>query len=247
MSSAFGTTHVPFNELMAGQSPADAAKRLLASSLLADKEKVKALLEKTPDEILASNDPWISYVMKSADEATAMSRSTGRFRTRSRRKCSFLVWWSSVSTGHPSHRTRRSRFASPMRGQGYNYNGTVAPAQTTFYGMFDRHYSYSKPSPWTLPDIWLKAGAEFDKSTPLNFVSTSDIIGGNSGSPVINKDLQLVGIAFDGTSKACRRLHLRRNGESLRQRSFVGDSRGRQDVYKAERLAKELKAGKIEN
>ena len=249
MSSAFGTTKVPFNELMAGQSPADAAKRLLASSFLVDKEKVKALLDKTPDEILASNDPWISYVMKSADEATAMSRKYREIQDKEQAKVQLLglVVFGVYGTSIPPDATFSLRIADGVV-KGYNYNGTVAPAQTTFHGMFDRHYSYSKPSPWTLPDVWLTAGSEFDRSTPLNFASTNDIIGGNSGSPVINKELQLVGIAFDGnieslpgdyifdeTANRCVSVHSSGILEAV------------QDVYKAERLAKELKAGKITN
>ena len=249
MSSAFGTTKVPFNELMAGQSPADAAKRLLASSFLVDKEKVKALLDKTPDEILASNDPWISYVMKSADEATATSRKYREIQDKEQAKVQLLglVVFGVYGTSIPPDATFSLRIADGVV-KGYNYNGTVAPAQTTFHGMFDRHYSYSKPSPWTLPDVWLTAGSEFDRSTPLNFASTNDIIGGNSGSPVINKELQLVGIAFDGnieslpgdyifdeTANRCVSVH------------SLGILEAVQDVYKAERLAKELKAGKITN
>ena len=89
--------------------------------------------------------------------------------------------------------------------RGYDYNGTTAPPYTTFYGLYDRYYSQCVATgrtgadcPWYLPQRWLDAREDLSLATPYNFVSTKDIIGGNSGSPVVNKDLEVVGIAFDG-------------------------------------------------
>ena len=89
--------------------------------------------------------------------------------------------------------------------RGYDYNGTAAPPYTTFYGLYDRYYSGCVATgrtdgscPWDLPKQWLDARSRLDLATPYNFVATADIIGGNSGSPVVNRDLEVVGIAFDG-------------------------------------------------
>ncbi|MBK9735766.1 MAG: S46 family peptidase [Saprospiraceae bacterium] len=81
--------------------------------------------------------------------------------------------------------------------KGYEYNGTIAPTITTFYGMYDRYYSFKKLFPWTLPQRWLNPPMELLQA-PFNTVSTNDIIGGNSGSPLINKDREAVGLIFDG-------------------------------------------------
>ena len=82
--------------------------------------------------------------------------------------------------------------------KGYDYNGTEAPWHTTFYGMYDRHFSFQGRDEWALPDRWKTPPAGLDLATPLDFVSTADIIGGNSGSPVLDKDLEIVGLVFDG-------------------------------------------------
>ncbi len=81
--------------------------------------------------------------------------------------------------------------------KGYDYNGTTAPYKTTYFGLYDRYYSNDGKYPWDLPEKWKNPTMELLKS-PLNFVSTTDIIGGNSGSPVINQNSEVVGLAFDG-------------------------------------------------
>ena len=79
--------------------------------------------------------------------------------------------------------------------KGYNENGHFISPITTFAGAYDRH---TGKDPFALPETWLKAKDRIDLKTPLNMCSTNDIIGGNSGSPVINKDAEVVGIIFDG-------------------------------------------------
>lgn len=79
----------------------------------------------------------------------------------------------------------------------YEYNGTIAPVFTTFFGLYDRHFSNNGEFPWSLPEKWMNPSMELLKS-PLNLVSTNDIIGGNSGSALINQKGEAVGLIFDG-------------------------------------------------
>jgi hypothetical protein len=125
--------------------------------------------------------------------------------------------------------------------KGYPMNGTKAPYKTTLYGLYDRALGFDKQGDWTLPQRFWERKKHLDLSTPVNFVCECDIVGGNSGSPVINRQGELVGIVFDG------------NIESLAGRFFFDPENNRavsvhsayvlealQKLYDASDLADEL-------
>jgi S1-C subfamily serine protease len=130
--------------------------------------------------------------------------------------------------------------------KGYEYNGTVAPPMTTFYGLYDRYYSFGKTDPWKLSERWANPPATLKLNTPMNFVSTNDIIGGNSGSPAVNKNLEVVGLIFDGNIESLPGDFI---FDETSNRSVAVHSsgllEGLEQIYKAERIVKELRAGKI--
>jgi V8-like Glu-specific endopeptidase len=82
--------------------------------------------------------------------------------------------------------------------KGYESGTTNVPYKTTFNGLYERNAAFDNKPPYHLPKRWFDKRKDLDLSTPLNFVCTADIIGGNSGSPIINRDAEVVGLIFDG-------------------------------------------------
>ena len=88
--------------------------------------------------------------------------------------------------------------------KGYEERGKKVPFTTTFAGLYERSEEHKNSDPFELPKRWLKRKDKLDLKTPFNFVSTADIIGGNSGSPVVNRAGEFVGIIFDGNIQSLR-------------------------------------------
>lgn len=130
--------------------------------------------------------------------------------------------------------------------QVYQYNGTLAPAMTTFYGLYDRFRSFGTDSDWDLPYRWRIPPMGLDLGTPLNFVSTVDSYGGNSGSPVVTKDLRLVGLNFDRNINALVRdyLYLPERGRNVMV-NMQAIQEALTYVYHADRVVRELTTGRM--
>ncbi len=82
--------------------------------------------------------------------------------------------------------------------KGYEAGTTMVPPKTTFNGLFERNAAFDNQPPWDLPAHWLEKKGKLNLDTPYNFVCTCDIIGGNSGSPILDRDAKVVGLVFDG-------------------------------------------------
>lgn len=129
---------------------------------------------------------------------------------------------------------------------GYEYNGTLAPTYTTFHGLYDRYYGHRGSVDWALPERWQAPPPGLDLSTPLNFISTADTYGGNSGSPTVTPDLELVGLNFDRNIDGLSRdfIYLPERG-----RNIMVDARAIQAaldyVYDADRVDQELLTGQL--
>ncbi len=111
--------------------------------------------------------------------------------------------------------------------------------------MYDRNRSHGQASDWELPNRWRVPPMGLDLGTPLNFVSTADSYGGNSGSPAVTKDLRIVGLNFDRNINALVRdyIYLPERG-----RNVMVDVRAIQEalmyVYRADRVVRELTTGR---
>jgi hypothetical protein len=156
------------------------------------------LLGKKAKKMKKSKDPIIKMgqliVPKSQASSNAF-RSTSAMRNALAGKVANEVF-SVYGLDIPPDATFTLRLADGVV-KSYDYNGTKAPVKTSYYGMYDRNISFDNTFPWGLPEKWNNPPKELLQS-PLNFISTNDIIGGNSGSPIINKKGEVVGLIFDG-------------------------------------------------
>ena len=125
--------------------------------------------------------------------------------------------------------------------KGYEENGKSIPFATNIGGAYEHAAEHGSQSPYNLPESWMKAKPSLNLKTPFNFVSTADIIGGNSGSPTVNKKGEVVGIIFDGNIPS---LPWNFAYSDKQGRAVSVDSRGIQEalrkIYGANALADEL-------
>jgi hypothetical protein len=173
---------------------------LVDGTKLADPAVRKALLDGGEAAVAASADPMIvaarraDPILREAqrrihDTVTSVLTPAGEKLGKAR----FLIYGKDA---YPDATfTLRLSYGTV---EGYPYNGTIAPPFTTFYGLYDRAASFSNKPPFDLTAKEAAGRHKLDLSTPLDFVATGDIIGGNSGSPVVNRDGELVGLIFDG-------------------------------------------------
>jgi hypothetical protein len=234
-------------ELLHGKTLEHASDELLSKSILTTKEKLLEFAKKGYNEVLISNDPFIFYVLNTQDELEKL-KTENQVRVDKEEILNQMLGealYKIYGDAIPPDATNTLRLADGIV-KGYDYNGTRAPFKTTFYGALDRYYSFDKKFPYKLPSYFEDLPKDFDPSTPLNFVCTNDIVGGNSGSAVVNTQAQIVGLAFDGnieslpsnfiyTTEANRTVCV----------SALGMIEAIRDLYKANRLSNEIINGKI--
>ncbi len=234
-------------KITGGNTGNAAVNYMLGNTVLTNAGKLKALVKEGPDAILSSSDPFIYFLVNTETQRANLQNEEMQLSSEEATysqelgKALFDVYGTSI----PPDATFTLRISDGVV-KGYPYNGTIAPPFTTFYGLYDRYYSFGKKFPWNLPEKWVNPPADFNLSTPLDFVCTSDIIGGNSGSPVINEKAQIVGLAFDGNIESLpgNFIFTTKTNRAVAVQS-VGMMEAIKDLYKATRLSDELEAGKI--
>lgn len=244
-----GSDHFITNVLFNGKRGDDAVAYLNSKSGLTSKEKyLKFIKENTPDQILNSNDPFIkfvNYVTKKRAELEPKNReiqNTLAVLNQQLGELVFTIYGNQI----PPDATSSLRISDGVIA-GYEYNGTLAPGKTTYFGLWDRWYSFGKKAyPWGLHPRWQKIPEGFDLSIPVGFASTNDIVGGNSGSSVINRNKEVVGLVHDGNleSLAGDFIFLESNNRTVATDSW-GLMEALKFIYKTDRLVNELQQGKI--
>jgi len=186
--------------VLEGKAPAEAAHRLISGTRLADAAFRKSLLDGGEAAVAASQDPLIALARKvdpmlrearkqMEDEVDSVEVQAGEKIGQAR----FAAYGKSA---YPDATfTLRLSYGTVA---GYPMNGTLAPPFTTLYGLYERAYAFGLKPPFDLPERYLKRKGMLDLASRLDFVTTNDVIGGNSGSPVVNKSGELVGLIFDG-------------------------------------------------
>lgn len=183
------------------QSPKAAAAYLIKNTKLTDPAFVSELMTR-PGAVALSNDPLLALARIGFPRYVAAGRQAQQLVQRQEVLRGQLgrMLYDVYGTAVPPDATFSLRINDGIV-QSYDYNGTKAPILTTFAGLYDRNYSFADKAPWNLPARWKNPPLELLKQ-PMCFISTNDIIGGNSGSPLINKNREAVGLAFDGNMES---------------------------------------------
>jgi len=186
--------------VLAGKSPEARADELVSGTKLADPEVRKQLAKGGFEAIDASNDPMILVAREIDAKAREMRKRyetevTGVERANYAKIARALFETEGNKIYPDATFTLRLSYGAV---EGYMENGKKVPPYTTLGGLYARSDAFKHEFPYNLPPRWVEKKSALNLNTPFNFVSTNDIIGGNSGSPTINQNGELVGLIFDG-------------------------------------------------
>lgn len=227
-------------EVLGKESPDQLAARLVKGSKLGDPKVRKQLYDGGADAIATSKDPMIQLALlvdapsralrkQMEDEVESATRKNHELIAAARFKIQ------GTNTYPDATFSPRLSFGTV---KGWVEDGKTVAPYTTFGSTFERH---SGADPFALPKSWLAAKGQVDLATPMNFVTTNDIIGGNSGSPVFNRDAEIVGLIFDGNIHSLGGDY---GFDDILNRAVAVDSRAilhaLEKVYKVDRLVNEL-------
>ena len=229
--------------ILGGKTPAEQAKYLIDNTKLDDPNFRKQLYEGGEAAINASTDPLIVLQREIDPQARELRKTYDDKVDAVIRKAGGTI----AKVAFAQHGTESYPDAtftlrlSYGAVKGFMEKGKHVPYFTTMGGAYQHAAAHGDKPPYQLPESWMKSKTKINLATPLNYVSTADIIGGNSGSPMVNKEGEVVGIIFDG------------NIQSLPWNFFFDDTVGRsvsvdsrgileslRNIYGATALADEL-------
>ncbi len=185
--------------VLAGQGPRERAAELVSGTSLFSTEARKKLAAGGPSAIASSQDPLIQLAKILEPEYRALRTINEELDEKERQAYATITEAKFKAEGESVYpdATFTLRLAYGLV-EGYQEDGQSIPSNTTMSGAFDHEAAHGKTDDWVLPESWNQAKDKITSSTPFNFVCTADIIGGNSGSPVVDRQGQMVGIIFDG-------------------------------------------------
>jgi hypothetical protein len=242
----FGASDELVQKVLNGKSPRDRATELITSTQVRDVAFRKKLYEGGASAVGAAKDPMIELARLIDPEARAL-RKVFEEQTEVKQQSQAAISRARNAilgtSGYPDA-TFTLRLSYGLV-KGYEEDGHPVPAITTLGGLYERAKEMNNRAPFELPARWEKRKSKLNLKAPYNFVSTCDIIGGNSGSPVVNRAGEFVGIIFDG------------NLQSLPWDYAFSDRQGRatsvhsaaiiealNNVYEVKELARELLNGR---
>ncbi len=200
MVELLGADHPLVKQILNGRTPEERANELIDGTKLKDPAYRKELAAGGRQAIESSTDPMIVLARiidakarelrkRYETEVTGVERANYSKIARAR--------FDNEGTKLYPDATFTLRLSYGVI-KGYKENGKKIAPFTTLGGLYNRSAQFKSQFPYNLPPRWLEKKSSVDLSTPFNFVSTNDIIGGNSGSPTINKNAEMVGLIFDG-------------------------------------------------
>jgi hypothetical protein len=186
--------------MLDGKSPQERATELVLKTKVGDVAVRKQLYDAGQKAIVASEDPMI-VLARSVDPPARAIRKTMESKVDEVERQAYAqiakAKYATEGTNSYPDATFSLRLAFGTV-RGYEEEGKQIPFETRIAGLYERSREHHDRPPFDLPQTWIEQKSKLDLNTPFNFVSTADIIGGNSGSPVVNKEAEVVGLIFDG-------------------------------------------------
>jgi hypothetical protein len=190
-------------KILAGKSPHERAAELINGTQVRDLAFRKRLYEGGTSAVAAANDPLIEVARLVDAESRALSKisdSQDEMMNQAKAAIDHAKFALDGTEGYPDASfSLRLAFGTV---KGYEEDGHPVPAATSFAGLYDRAKEMKNRPPFDLPPLWTKRKSHLNLNTPYNSVSTCDMGMGNSGSPVVNRAGEFVGIIFDTNLQA---------------------------------------------
>jgi hypothetical protein len=243
MQQMVGADNPLVKQILAGKSPKDRAAELVAGTRMGDAATRKALLAGGKAAVAASKDPFIELARlvdaRARELRTKYDNEVLAVERDAYSKIAQAVFATQGDAAYPDGTfTLRLSYGQV---KGYMDNGKTISPFTEVRGLYIRGDEHKQKPPYKIADSWMTARAAINPTTPFDFVSTNDIVGGNSGSPVINVKGEVVGLIFDGNIQSLPGYFIY---DQAVNRAVSVDSRGILEalkvVYKAKWIADEL-------